>query len=223
MTMPETTLTHLDGYCERAGMPGLWAEPVDVISNIAFLIAAYLAWRKWGNAGGKDISLLIALLAAIGVGSAIWHLAGSGVAVLFDVIPILLFMNVYLMSFLVRVAGCGWRGAVIGFLAFQMLNAASETFLPRGMLNGSVMYLPAYSVLALMTLYLFRTRHPAAKTLLGITLLWSLSIAFRTMDMTICPMFPLGTHFLWHILNAVVLYKLIGLLAAAPQRAAPAG
>ena len=29
----------LDGYCERLG-PGLWAEPLNFLSNAAFLVAA---------------------------------------------------------------------------------------------------------------------------------------------------------------------------------------
>jgi len=29
----------MDGYCERVG-PGLWAEPLNAVSNAAFLIGA---------------------------------------------------------------------------------------------------------------------------------------------------------------------------------------
>lgn len=210
-TLTDTTLTHLDGYCERAGIPGLWAEPVDVVSNLAFLIAAYLAWRRWKH-GGKDTAALILLLFAIGIGSAIWHMAGTGTAVLFDVIPILLFMNLYLLSFLVRIVGCGIRGAVIGFLAFQALNFLSEAFLPRGMLNGSVMYLPTWLVFFAMAMYLCRAHHPAARAVTNALMLWTASLAFRTLDGAACASFPLGTHFLWHLLNAVVLYRLIGVL-----------
>ena len=35
------------------------------------------------------------------------------------------------------------------------------------------------------------------------------SLAFRTMDQAVCPAFPLGTHFIWHLLNAGVLYILL--------------
>ena len=35
----------LNDYCERLG-PGLWAEPVNFLSNAAFLLAALvMAWR----------------------------------------------------------------------------------------------------------------------------------------------------------------------------------
>jgi hypothetical protein len=35
------------------------------------------------------------------------------------------------------------------------------------------------------------------------------SITARTIDMAVCAAFPLGTHFLWHLLNALTLYILI--------------
>lgn len=32
------------------------------------------------------------------------------------------------------------------------------------------------------------------------------SLAFRTLDQWLCPCLPIGTHFLWHLLNGVLLY-----------------
>jgi hypothetical protein len=37
----------------------------------------------------------------------------------------------------------------------------------------------------------------------------TLSLALRTIDAAACDTFPLGTHFLWHIFNAAVLYVLL--------------
>jgi len=31
----------------------------------------------------------------------------------------------------------------------------------------------------------------------------------RPIDLEVCDYFPVGTHFLWHLLNAVVLYLLV--------------
>ena len=36
----------IDLYCERTD-PSFWAEPVNALTNIAFLIAAYAAYRLW--------------------------------------------------------------------------------------------------------------------------------------------------------------------------------
>jgi hypothetical protein len=34
---------YVDGYCERVA-PGLWGEPLNAVSNIAFLVAAVAVW-----------------------------------------------------------------------------------------------------------------------------------------------------------------------------------
>jgi hypothetical protein len=35
------------------------------------------------------------------------------------------------------------------------------------------------------------------------------SLVFRSIDQAVCASFPLGTHFLWHCLNGLVLYLLL--------------
>ena len=45
---------------------------------------------------------------------------------------------------------------------------------------------------------------PARGMLIGAAIL-CVSLTFRTLDEPLCAIFPLGTHFLWHILNAVML------------------
>ena len=35
----------VDGYCERTG-PGYWSEPLNALSNAAFLVAAWASWRR---------------------------------------------------------------------------------------------------------------------------------------------------------------------------------
>jgi hypothetical protein len=36
--------------------------------------------------------------------------------------------------------------------------------------------------------------------------LFAVSLTFRTLDNAVCDTLPLGTHFLWHVLNGCVLY-----------------
>jgi hypothetical protein len=43
--------------------------------------------------------------------------------------------------------------------------------------------------------------------------IFSLSLVARSVDAAICPVFPLGTHFAWHLLNGLVLYLGMRLLA----------
>ena len=46
---------------------------------------------------------------------------------------------------------------------------------------------------------------------------FSLAVVFRTLDHPACDSLPLGTHFLWHRLNAVS----VGLALLAAERAGP--
>ena len=64
----------IDLYCERSG-PGLLVEPFNAITNIAFLIAAWRAWKlgRRLNVLSPGVRLLVALLVLIGVGSALYH------------------------------------------------------------------------------------------------------------------------------------------------------
>ncbi|MCY4327386.1 MAG: hypothetical protein OXC53_07355, partial [Rhodobacteraceae bacterium] len=45
-------------------------------------------------------------------------------------------------------------------------------------------------------------------------ILLALSIFFRWLDLKVCSSVPIGTHFIWHIVNAVLLGWLIYALAA---------
>jgi RsiW-degrading membrane proteinase PrsW (M82 family) len=81
-----------------------------------------------------------------------------------------------------------------------------------GSLNGSASYLP---VLALIGGYAVGLRRRAPATARGLAIgvgLLGLSLLFRTIDARVCAAFPLGTHFLWHLLNAVLLGWMIRVL-----------
>ena len=45
--------TPIDLYCERVTV-SFWAEPLNALSNIAFLIAAYAALDLWRREGKND-------------------------------------------------------------------------------------------------------------------------------------------------------------------------
>lgn len=208
----------LDTYCERAGEAGLWAEPVNLITNAAFVVAALLAGRQLLNepdAGIRsrwDLLLLILLLAAIGVGSALWHSFATGWAVLADVIPITLFINLYLLSFGWRVLGLRPLPLAGLWLGYQGLSIGLVALAGPGLLNGSIGYLPALMFLLGFWWVLRRRAHPLATVLLAASLLFMVSLSFRTLDAVLCEAMPIGLHFLWHLLNALLLYRLLSVL-----------
>lgn len=215
---------YLDDYCERSGSPDLWAEPLNMVSNLAFLGAAALLLRHFTKSkeltikNGWDIVLSLVLLAVIGIGSFIFHIFAESWAELFDVIPIALFINVYLISFLVRIARLRWWAVIAVVAIYQGLGFVFESAFSRDTLNGTIMYIPTYLTLTLMSIWVRWKKIPYAKRYLEILLLWTISLIFRTVDIPACYIIPSGTHFLWHILNAITLYMLVKVLMAVGAR-----
>jgi hypothetical protein len=78
-------------------------------------------------------------------------------------------------------------------------------------LHGSIAYLPALGAMAIFAALLWprRLRRQTANSLALAALVFAASLTLRTMDGEVCAAFPLGTHFLWHILNAFVLWLLL--------------
>ena len=82
-----------DSYCERTD-PGYWSEPVNAVTNLAFIAIAILMWRRsYGHPAGR---VLAGILFVIGVGSYLFHTHATLWAVLLDVLPILLFSLFYI-------------------------------------------------------------------------------------------------------------------------------
>lgn len=208
----------LDQYCERTA-DGLLAEPLNAVTNVAFLVAAMAAAPRVGGAAGPrgrswDLWLLLVLVAAIGAGSAAWHTLATRWALLADVVPILLFVNVFLLSFLVRVAGMPLWAVAATFAAWQVLDRLVQRSAPAGALNGSLFYLPALLALTAAAGWAARKHRAGARRLLLACVLFAGSVLLRTIDQAVCGLVPTGTHFLWHLLNALVLYLLLTALAA---------
>jgi hypothetical protein len=188
----------IDLYCERLG-PGLLAEPLNAVTNAAFVLAA---WRLQRLArSDRGLQTLAALALAIGIGSSLFHTVATGWALAADVIPILLFQLVFLMLYLRRQAGLALLPAAGLCLAFLLACLAVRGLPP--LLNGSLVYAPTLAVLALLAWHQLRQEHSAL--LLAATGLFSLSLLLRSVDNALCPLFPIGTHLFWHLFNAEVL------------------
>lgn len=215
-TENQTVATFIDGYCERNHQPDVLAEPLNLLTNIAFIIAAVMAFKslkffKLINAKCWDIVLLSVLLAIIGFGSAAFHSYPNKKTVLMDVIPIAIFMHLYLFMFFKRVVGLNFLLSTTVLLSFIATGFVFQKTISPDTLNGTIMYVPAYSFLIIMVLILcFVKQSPLYLHLINTAVIWTFSLAFRTMDMQICThTHYIGTHFLWHLLNAIVLYRLV--------------
>lgn len=204
----------LDAYCERAG-PGLWAEPLNALTNLAFIAAAVLILGALRSQSREaldrpwDLVMLAILLFAIGVGSGLWHTFSTRWAELADVLPINLFIALFLFAFLRRALGVGRWAALAAVIGFEGVSFALPAVLSPELLNGSIAYLPAWLLLAGFAVELHRRRHPLERIYWVGAVLFSVSLVFRTVDRGLCQLLPFGTHFIWHLLNAALLYLLL--------------
>ena len=208
----------IDLYCERTDA-AFWSEPVNAVSNIAFLIAVAAALVRWrsGDRGDWPALVLIGVVTAVGIGSFVFHTVATRGAVLADVIPIAVFIYGYLLLALRRFLHlpCIAAGAIV--IAYAAAAQALSTLAPPRFLNGSFGYLPALA--ALIAVAATAKEQGVRRGLAFAALLFAISLTLRTVDIALCPAFPLGTHFAWHILNAVVLYFLLRTaMAARPGR-----
>jgi hypothetical protein len=201
-----------DLYCERLG-PGLWAEPLNATTNLAFFLAAWAAWILGRRAYALSLGarLLVTLIIAIGVGSTLFHTFATPWARTLDTGSILLFQISYLWLYGRRIANLS-PGLTAGLLSlFVAANYAGRQF-PH-VFNGSLIYAPAVVVIVGLGVYHVRTHTAGRRSLLAAATVFLLAVIFRVMDRAVCPVFPFGTHFLWHLLIPVVLYFLMrGLL-----------
>lgn len=196
----------IDIYCERLGA-GLWAEPMNAVTNAAFFIAALCAYvlAKKENVVNARVLLLIVLILIIGTGSTLFHTFATGWAQLSDVLPILFYQIAFIIFYANRVIGLN---ALKTALLFALFIATIIGFaqLPDEWLNGSLGYAPA--LLFVLGLGVWHTIHAERERygLIAAGGVFTLSLSLRSIDMQLCEAWPMGTHFLWHILNGCVLY-----------------
>lgn len=190
-------------YAERHS-DGLLAEPFNALSNIAFLIAAYLVYRiasrnpedrRW------ECRVLPPLLAAVGIGSLLFHTARNGYTFLCDVAPITLFI-LAVMGSLFRWLTKNFEvsGVLVGGFTFiQMV-------IPRDILNGSLPYIITLLVLLIITPVALYKCGNKAMPLVLLCGSFAAAIVFRAIDLSSSPIVPMGTHWLWHIFAATSAY-----------------
>ncbi len=245
----------IDYYCERCS-DEFWAEPLNALSNVSFLIAAVMAFvvaRRQSQLSGFDgrdpvirdaktksvvdrsvdhcfprlidgaisdppsanvpafpsgpVKTLIGMSALVGVGSFAFHTFANRVTEVIDILPIFAFQVYFLWLYLVQFLD--WRRglATLGCVVFLVANLSMLAIPPW--LNGSLMYAPTLALIAAMTVHHLIQRMAGADWMVVMLIGFCVSLCFRTIDMAVCQSWPIGTHFLWHLINGLVLYAAI--------------
>ena len=210
---PDTRQTHariylptmLDLYCERVSS-GFWAEPVNAFTNFGFVFAAYFCWRMARREQVRDSSIvaITVMIVAIGIGSFLFHTMPSAVTRWLDVAPVFVFQLLYLGLYCRRIIGFSLAGCGLLVLVFLVTALVASQFLD--LINGSLIYLPALLVIFVLGVCHYQSQKIERSLLLAAACVFVFSLVLRSVDNGICMGFELGTHFLWHVLNALVIY-----------------
>lgn len=226
--MPSLRSFSLPEYCERTSHY-VFSEPANALSSLAVIIVAIIGLRAWYRKGGLDrlTLLLVAAVFLTGIGSAMFHTLRSPLTFFTEIVPVFIFILGCLAIIIMRLFG---QGAVItlihlvGFSAATLMVTLMLT--PKAIGNGSWFIMPLIAQYILgATLVLrgrvgmYEDRHlvgRAAKqsdlinfpqlkmgyALIQSGLLLAVALLARSYDSQLCEQFPLGLHFVWHLLVA---------------------
>ncbi len=196
-------MRQVDGYCERVDFT-FWSEPVNAVTNAAFIIAAIWMWRRtagllWGR-------ILCVVLFAIGVGSFLFHTHATLWAALADTIPIGIFILVYLFLVHWHVLNLKvWQALIAVFLFFPYAAAVVWAANQNGFFAISNFYWTVPILLFVYGIGLWRRDLATAQGFIVGGAILTLSITLRSIDELACDMLPMGTHYWWHLLNGLML------------------
>lgn len=215
----------VDAYCERTSA-AFDAEPLNAITNVLMLVAAWGATRLQRRNPNRDaaglITAMIVSIVAGGIGAFLFHTTATVWAVILDMAPFLVFMLLVLWLTLTRFFAWPPAAAAGGLAAFILAIVGGGTLAPRGLLPDGAYYMLPLAVLGVVALILLVRRSPAGPSYLAATAVFAAAIAARQLDGPLCGAIPFGTHFLWHTFAALLAFILIrAAILHAPPR--PAG
>jgi hypothetical protein len=207
-------LQPLDIYCERTDV-GFFSEPLNLFTNLAFIVSGLVCLKMLGvrsqfSAQLSALKTFSWLIILIGLGSALFHSVAEMWSQIFDVVPIMVFILLFIGFFLRSLLKKPWSQVVIGYAMFFLLSSFFAGIVKPEWVNGSNNYFSSLLFLVYMAVELRRCcqrfwPNPFAVAAMA----FFAALVFRSVDLNVCPYFPLGTHFLWHVMNSIVLYNVI--------------
>ena len=201
------------GVCERHA-EGWLAEPLNVLSSLAFMFVAVKIYRYYHRHEDLerrwiwDIHALTFLTFIIGFNSVVFHAFPNPTTELMDTLAIVMFIVIYFWSVLFRIGRCNPFQATVSFVAFVGFSHILVAQFPNA-LNDSIGYLSSMIALIMIAVYLHLKARPSSQHFMLAAIIGVCSLFCRAIDRAVCPMLDVGTHFLWHTLNATLLYILL--------------
>lgn len=197
----------IDGYCERIDA-SFWSEPLNAVTNVVFLMAAIWVLRR--EELNNKARALAFLLGMIGIASFLFHSVATAWAGALDVLFILLFTLLYIFVATEDFLGLPRRSALVVTLGYFPFSVVVDWLtLPLSFLGSTRIYIPILILITLYSLILYKKFPYLSRGLAMGALLLTISMFARSVDLPLCETISTGTHFLWHVINAIMLAWMI--------------
>ena len=206
-------LTHWYGICERQAV-GWMQEPLNLLSSFAFMAVAISIYRYYKREDDLarrwiwDVHALTFITFIIGVNSIIFHAFPTPTTELLDTLAIVFFIIIYFWSVLFRIGRCNMFQATICFVAFVGFSHILVHQFPKA-LNDSIGYLSSMIALIMIAVHLHLKARPSSQYFMLAAIIGVCSLFCRAIDKEVCHVLPVGSHFIWHTLNATLMFILL--------------
>ena len=186
-------------------------EPFNTYSNLIFLVLiVYWGIKVYRNP--RQHQFLAWMLPIIGisyVGGTVYHATRSHEFWLrLDWMPIMLLCAALVIYFIFKLVNSWWRR----LLWITVLLSASFLLrilpLPAGWRISLGYVITAATILIPITWYLIKTKGKNISLVVTAFLIFAIAIFFRSIDLH-QNFFPMGTHWLWHLLGGIAVHLLI--------------
>jgi len=198
-------------YCERTE-PGWFVEPLNTFTGLAYFIASWQAWKQLERPRWReqwDLHLLAGLIALVGFSSMLWHASGIRWLFWLDVAAAAAFAAAYWSVFLFRVPRFGVIGLSVAWLFTGVGLALFYLLLPGATAGTTLGYLPMLIILFAALILAARVDRRLARDLVLAAAVFGLALVVRALDPVLCDWAVVGTHWLWHLLTAGLLFVLV--------------
>jgi hypothetical protein len=190
-------------YCEISRF-GHITQPINVAGNLGFLILFFFSWYMIG------LRFLTITALLIFIGSSIWHATLHPLGLAFDIMPILLWVILFIWEISKNILLKSQRYFIILMFLLSSLVITKLTSHIFPMRSG--IFIAGSSLLLLASYYTYYINRHYAFLLVNASFLLNLAIIARLADLPFCDTIPIGTHWLWHLMASFALIPLVRLL-----------